>query len=240
MAKQKQPAPPRVSVSAARFHEHLAEQVGYLEASCSGFDEGRTAEFKRIAAAVRTVVHDTGSSTSLLTHLGEKGIQFVSSGFPYDDGNLMSHHGLIGIVGGSGRNGYVALCQTPGGGPLAPRELAFDAWWNEPVIKDGSNRMLRRRDLVLIAANQDGGAHVDGTIDETYDDLARRNSLGWMFSDGQTETPLEQAEAYSIRQIGWEVLETLRRREARLIANEKCQCGSGRKHRYCCGKPAAA
>ncbi|SUW17300.1 YecA family protein [Brevundimonas diminuta] len=235
MAKNKKLAPPRVTVSAARFHEHLSEQIGYLESSCSGFDGGRTAEFKRIAAAIRTLVHDTGSSTSLLAHLGEKNIPFVNTAFPYDERNLLNHHGLIGLGMTADRSGYVAHCQMPGGRPSLD-DQSFEDWWSEPVIKDGSNRFLTRRDLILIAANQDGGSHVDGTIDQTYDDLARQNSLGWMASDGQIETPLAQAEAYSIRQIGWEVLETLRQREARLLANEKCACGSGRKHRYCCGK----
>ncbi|MNX71365.1 hypothetical protein D3C86_1026790 [compost metagenome] len=240
MAKHpKKPAPPRVTVTAQRFQEHLSEQTGYLETSGREFDQGRVAEFKRIASAVRTLVHDTGSSTSLLSHLGEKDMPFFSSAHPYDDRNLLSHHGLIGMRMSATDNGYCAICHMPPGATTL-REMPFDEWWSEIVIKDGQGRGLSRRDLILVAANQDGGSHVDGTIDETYHDLARKNSLGWMFSDGVTETALDKAEAHSIRQIGWEILEALRQRSERLFANERCSCQSGRKYRYCCGKTAGS
>lgn len=236
MRPPKKPSPPRVPVTAERFHEHLDEQIGYLQASCDRFDQGHLAEFKRVATALRTLVHDTGSSTSLLSHLGEKAIDFVGSGYPYDARNLLTHHGLIGMqTSSSSGASYFAFCQMPAD-PFPSRLMTFDDWWSEPVIKDSQGRFLTRRDLILIAANQDGGSHVDGSIDETYDDLARRNSLGWMSFDGTTEKAMDQAEAYSIRQIGWEVLETLTRRAARLAANAPCSCGSGRKNRYCCGK----
>jgi hypothetical protein len=235
LAKQKPPTPPRVNVGAARFHEHLADQIGYLQASCDAFDAGSYPEFKRIAAAVRTLVHDTGSSTSLLQHLGEKAIPFASTAYQLDERNLLSHHGLIGFRMGPDGSRYVGH-----GAANGVHETSFDDWWNEVVIKDGAGRKITRRQLILVAANQDGGTHVDADIDEAYEALARSNSLGWVAFDGISESPMAQAEGVSIRQIGWEVLETLRRREARLLANEKCACGSGRKNRYCCGKGASS
>src|SRR3977135_31817 len=47
----------------------------------------------------------------------------------------------------------------------------FDKWWrDEPVYhskKVGKN--FFRKDVILTAANQDGGAHVDLTVEEFYD-----------------------------------------------------------------------
>jgi hypothetical protein len=51
---------------------HLREQYGFLAVSCELFDQGNEAEAKRIAVAIRTLVHDTPASHSLLEQLGYK------------------------------------------------------------------------------------------------------------------------------------------------------------------------
>lgn len=56
-------------------------------------------------------------------------------------------------------------------------------------------------DLIRVVSNQDGGAHVDPSVDEKHFKLTRRNSLG--ISRGST--PRDSPVPASIRQIGWEV-----------------------------------
>ena len=49
---------------------------------------------------------------------------------------------------------------------LPNRWLHIKDWWNEIIIDD-KRYIFSRRDIVMIAADQDGGAHVDeGCIDE--------------------------------------------------------------------------
>lgn len=59
-------------------------------------------------------------------------------------------------------------------------------------------------------ANQDGGAHVDPSLDAKYAALTRSNSVGWMASDGVRQEPLNDIELHSVRQIAFEFLESFK------------------------------
>jgi hypothetical protein len=63
------------------FKTKLAEQLGFLGRSCEDFDPGHHAEAVRIAAVLRTLFHDTRSSTSLLSHLNARKIHLLSTTF---------------------------------------------------------------------------------------------------------------------------------------------------------------
>ena len=74
------------------------------------------------------------------------------------------------------------------------------------IFIDEQQRKISRRYLVLTAANQDGGAHVDPELDEIYADLTRNNSLGWIKADVGGEGPVSGPERATIRQIAHEAL----------------------------------
>src|SRR3954453_8408028 len=60
--------------------QHLDEQLGFLRSSAQAYDAGDTAEAKRLAVAVRILLHDTNSSHSLLGLLGVKdSLRFVDT-----------------------------------------------------------------------------------------------------------------------------------------------------------------
>jgi hypothetical protein len=69
---------------------------------------------------------------------------------------------------------------------------------------------LTRRDLILVVANQDGGAHVDASLDETYARISRQNSLGRYAASEKKLAPLGSAELVSIRQVAHELLKSLK------------------------------
>lgn len=86
--------------------------------------------------------------------------------------------------------------------------------------------MFSREDFVRYVADQDGGAHVDAELGESYEALTRRNSmqiasntgmLGFFFgptSDkvaGPERSPGSSVALASVRQITHEVLTTLER-----------------------------
>lgn len=48
----------------------LREQLEFIERSCSAYDEGHRSEAIRIAVAIRVLLHDSRTSTSLMKHLG--------------------------------------------------------------------------------------------------------------------------------------------------------------------------
>src|SRR5215204_5674232 len=62
-----------------RYQQELKKQLGFLRRSCQWYDNGEVDEAIRIAVPIRTIIHDTGRSTSLLTHLNAKGIKLWSS-----------------------------------------------------------------------------------------------------------------------------------------------------------------
>ncbi|MNY38532.1 hypothetical protein D3C86_1731660 [compost metagenome] len=91
------------------------------------------------------------------------------------------------------------------------RKVSFEDWWDKIVFVDQHQSRFSRKDIVLTVANQDGGAHVDPSLDESYIRLAKENSLGWKLSVGSSEKDLNNGPVYpSIRSIANELLATLR------------------------------
>ena len=187
----------KTPVSTTELQAHLDEQLRFLERSADAFDRGFEDEGKRLAVAIRILVHDTNLSHSLLGQVGMKTQPFIDTSLPFDPKNVASHHGLISIRLGGGGAKYVPHLDS--GFPA--RRIPFDQWWNEPVIVDGKRRQFSRKDLVLTAANQDGGAHVDPSLDNAYAELSRRNSLNWFAGTLRDVQPLSFPERASIRQI---------------------------------------
>ena len=87
---------------------------------------------------------------------------------------------------------------------------SFESWWSGTVFRDNSRGTLSRKDLVLIAANQDGGAHVDPALNEVYARLSQDNAMGWSTSGPDGERPMPRPERAAIRQIAHETLKTLK------------------------------
>lgn len=190
------------------LENHLKEQIAFLQSSADAFDGGRDIEAKRIAATLRTLLHDTGASKSVLAQLGLKTTLFVDSAEPITPDSVVGHQGLV----------IYELCMNAPARAIAPLDLpnsapepriAFPVWWDAPVFVDPKKRQLSRKALVLAMANQDGGSHVDPVLDSTYADLSRNNSMSWVAFNGIESRPLGGLERIAVRQICHEVLKTL-------------------------------
>ena len=76
-----------------------------------------------------------------------------------------------------------------------------------------SGTKIRRKDLVLKAANEDGGAHVAAHLTPIYEELTKNGSISyWSFPFGEgyinfnfSELPSRNAHLAAIRAIGWEL-----------------------------------
>lgn len=92
------------------------------------------------------------------------------------------------------------------------KKRSFDNWWARLIIyEDNKSNTFTRKDLVLVVANKEGGAHVDPYLDQAYADLSRFNSLGWkLFVYGEEKDFNNTLILPSIRQIAHEVLKTLK------------------------------
>jgi hypothetical protein len=203
----------------ARYQQELKKQLGFLRHSCQSYDEGYVDEVIRIASVIRTLIHDTQSSTSLLKHLNATGIKLWSTtgGAPE---NAVHYQGM----GQYRLQGGVSASFGPSFDDTPMELLPVRDWWDQVVYvfsirpeattEADDIRVLRlsRRDIVLTATNKDGGAHVDARLPLAYETLAADGALGSFYQeiDGvRQEIPIKYAHLVSLRQMGFEVLRSL-------------------------------
>lgn len=193
----------KYKLTTSELEEHLNEQLGDLQRSAHAFDQGYRSEAKRMATILRILLH-TRRSPSLLKQLGRDKIDFVDTNTPFNAANLLTYHGLVGIRVDRGVSSYYAKLETE---TEEKKWTEFDLWWSETIFADQQKWKLTRSDLVLTTADQNGGAHVDGSLEGVYAAISRENSLGWQTEAGSSVVGAELA---GIRQIAHEVLRTLR------------------------------
>jgi len=193
------------------FPRHLNRQVGFLSRSCELYDRGDKEEAIRIATALRVLFRQTPSSTSLITHLGSPSISLVSTiepdPLPHPQLNLT----------------YSAIELTaqlhdsiPRGMPDYGTQLVpLATWWDSEIVFAASLpsqqtlMKMTRQKLVIVAANQDGGTHVDSNLDGIYDQMEKGAGLTINFSPDFGPTvaiALTNSHLAALRQIAAEVL----------------------------------
>ncbi|WP_249593627.1 hypothetical protein [Peribacillus frigoritolerans] len=200
------------------YLNHLIEQIDFLQNSCERFDKGVVSEGKRIAVGIRTLVHDTKNSVSLLTHLDVKNkLYYFNTAIPE------TKFGLTGIrttTEGGGKTIYVAPLDKLSDKRKEQPLITFNKWWTEmKVISDGNNK-FSRKDLIMNVANKDGGAHIDSKLNKSYSKLTRENSLNVFHQDNANQlTSVKGVELASIRQIAFELIRTLSRKYPKYFSN---------------------
>lgn len=169
--------------------ERYAEQIDWMRASAERFDAGVESEAKRIATIIRTLVHNTAISTSLLSQLGiQNEMQWWSTVPSVEQGDAPGTGGL-----------WVSVPHEPGYRPIKgkyPYPLTFDAWWSDPVVRTTVGAYCRS-DFILHSVNFDGGAHIDPELPAAYESLSRNggfrpariNSVGQSYSDSSDPIP---------------------------------------------------
>lgn len=186
---------------------------------CECYDkEGKEIIALSISTAIRVLVHDTNRSTSLLTHMGKKNKKFLSTNISKSTDPI--HLGLVrkinvGVHDGIGGEAkYWPICDEryfPM--PKSKKYLDFEEWWSTEKIFQSSESDLNRKDLVLSMANKDGGAHFDTKVQKKYDDFRYTWSGGSTLIGTKSGISrwYDNVPVYpAIRQIGYELLETLK------------------------------
>ena len=164
----------------------LNEHLDWLRASAERYDARHFSEAKRIAVIIRSLVHDTGVSTSLLSQLGMRDKMVWRSAVGFEDATFVSPP-------------WADLPHEPGFTDIrrmSAHEIDFDTWWKAPMLTHDGTR-IDRSWFVLHAANFDGGAHVDPQLPETYRSLTREgglnplriNSVGEQYPDCSDPVP---------------------------------------------------
>ncbi len=196
------------------FLDKLGEQIRFLLRSCEAFDNGDDAEAVRIAAILRVLLHDKGRSTSLLTHIGKKEIQFLDTNSGFNPKNLFPTFEGLTIMKAFQQNGPTHVAPLKITPPYRMNKwTTFEKWWNDIVYVDKKKSQFTRKDLILTLSDKEGGAHVDRDIDQKAHDFMQPHpmELGGDGPDGIFK-PFQNSPALpSIRQIAFEVLHTLKK-----------------------------
>lgn len=189
----------------------LGEQLHFLRASCDAFDKGFEIEAKRVAVCLRTLLHDTRKSRSLLFQLDWlHGFSFHSTAADVTTWAPNSSCAALVVLTGEGNGArWLPKCAFPNDGSTV-RLLPFDEWWSEWVLLNGSNGRFSRRDLVLEVANTDGGAHVDPSLDAAYHTLISGKATTELWVGPPTTDNPRRMVLITLRQIAHELLETIR------------------------------
>lgn len=191
----------------ANILARLREQMGFLHASLRTFYEGNFAESVRIATTIRVLVHETGRSKSLLQQARPNGLELPI----LDHVRERTEHEEILSFAVSVRLGS----------PVAPAVdlgsthyslSSVGAWWNRTVFtfpKFGTQLVYRRKQVILILANKEGGAHVDENEDQDYKRLMTDPPLTFAVPGVQLDTP--DLARFLTAQSGVEILDCLKR-----------------------------
>lgn len=183
-------------------------QIHLLKKSCAEYDFGDELEAKRIALALRILLHTTRNSKSLFAQLNlNRHYVICSSGSLYTPSNLVSSITLLQMQIANQRIDFQPFLSDF----ASPRTfyLEFEDWWNEIIIDD-KRSYLSRKDVVLHIANTDGGAHVDPILKRAYADLVKMNSLGFSLNiDGKAVYPTNNVAYATVRQIAFEFIQSL-------------------------------
>jgi hypothetical protein len=195
--------------SHVELKDELEKQLRVLRVLCKSFDEDCEDVYVSIATSIRVLLHDgerRSKSRALLTQLGcRRDMLFVDSCGEVNPHNLMTSHLLCAAQIGSPEGAkYVPL------GSRVVKKVRFPSWWNSNVIKDKVGNLFCRKDIVITVANQDGGAHVDTEILMSHKQLSKDNSLGWLWSSGNSrDNQMGNPIPACMRQIATEVIASI-------------------------------
>ncbi len=186
------------------FVAQLKRQLTFLDRSAIAYDSGHHDEAIRMATSIRVLLHQTSASTSLLRHLNAEQINLLST--TEDAGTAIYSMGLGIITLGPDGNNY-----RPNFGKLRTKQLIpAQQWWEQVVYVLNPTTRLSRKKIVLAAANQDGGAHVDSKLSSEYAELSKDGGLGLDFlfvnHDGtEYSEQITCAHFVAIRQMAYEL-----------------------------------
>ncbi|MGV9635490.1 hypothetical protein ACWDO0_15000 [Nocardia rhamnosiphila] len=140
--------------------DRIRQQLGYLDRSSAHYDGGEEDEAIRLATTMRVLFYDRGRNVSVVTHVGLKGSNMLTSSRGLGDWHDYLSHEID--------------FQNPDLIRMKPllgedfRAIPMDDWWDNEVVFTHDGKNYSRSMIIRAAANKDGGAHVDATLEEYY------------------------------------------------------------------------
>lgn len=211
------------------LEEKLEQAVELLKLSCEQFDKGNVVAAVQIATQLRVLVHDTAQSHSLLQQLGIKdSLQYTDSSIKHRGISFLHLENMSNQVISVSDSIYAGLLirkmangdrehfPTLDFAPLLETNLRdsahvdFETWYTGQMMFECLGLKMTRRDIICTLANKEGGAHVDLRYSDAYKYFKEPTMLDITINGRQA--CFRQNPVYvSVRQIAWEVMESLKR-----------------------------
>jgi len=217
----------------ARLKSQLLQQLGFLERSAFAYDQGHKDEAIRMATVMRTLFCGSKKSAGLVFQLHGKKI-FLNSTCHRFDVEPLQFCGLVDFVFRQGQTEGEAVApldgsSTPEGKyflwsefalfptpqpppqPDKPHHVSHRTlrqWLNELIFIFNPKQKLSRLDLLEHAVNQDGGAHVDATLEPNYERLQNPGGfpMSFSWSQGGQQMSVRGVHLPALRQMTYELL----------------------------------
>ncbi|GAB6423434.1 hypothetical protein bcgnr5372_28250 [Bacillus luti] len=211
----------RVDRDKSDYLELLNEQIEFMVNACEQYDKGKFNSAKLLATYIRTIVHQTRSSTSLLTHLEKQNsMKFYTTSFTPK--NAVYFLSMVFMCVTSKKGTTNTIVNEPIFLPIfKPKEylgnrwIQFGNWWNQKIMIS-DHLTFTRSEMIRFMANQDGGAHVDDGVVEKYYKIAKATeSMFYLTNKPLDQDPNQKGEAYKylhfaiVRQIAHELIFSL-------------------------------
>jgi len=194
-----------MAIDPERAKQKLREQLDFIQTACQAFDGGKQSHTINIATYARIIFHETRTSVPLLKHLNAPQTDVLTTVEAPVPGAIFSSSGLSWMKFSlpTGTAVYTSIGQTPWS-CFVPAQI----WWNQSIYLLDSGSSVTRKDLVLMAANKDGGAHVDADLDPKYEAIMRGLVMVTTFVPGKGLHSRRVGDSHltDLRQIGYELL----------------------------------
>lgn len=205
-----------VVLGEADFMRHLYEQLQFLRASAIAFDSGLTAEARRLAVVIYTLLIDTAKITSLVTHLGWPDLKMIDSGSMV---RKFQEFVRADIARSGGNPANLVMMSSPlthytnsppsqaislGEGFEKLDRVPVMQWLEQAAIYSQSGP-ITRKGLVCFLRHKDGGAHIDGKVTQGFYGVVREGAADFSVQVNGADIEITNTAALAMRQIAFEV-----------------------------------
>ncbi|ANI38700.1 hypothetical protein [Mycolicibacterium vaccae] len=191
--------------------DHL---ITCLKSASQRFDQGRHTEVKPLAGHLRALLYRSDGSDALqglrdtLTWVDTAGVPNPKTACSIAGLTLMRirsrHHGAEEYVPKLAMYPPAPIRTRDGDQIFSGSRIPFEHWWTNPVLMDSVGAQYSRKELVLAMAALD-----DRDARSARRALARSASLGWVVRDAPAARLCSSPVVASVRQIGYEVMQSL-------------------------------
>ncbi|GGE53488.1 hypothetical protein EV200_102436 [Pedobacter psychrotolerans] len=170
----------------------LQQQLKDIDALCGEYDKGNKAVIHDISEKIAIIFNNSNQSKSLLSELKLTHLDLLCSSESYNSKSLTNFIGLLKLEHHAAM-GWTYLARLD---RSALVKVSYENWWsNKKLIIDSDGNAFTRAKIIKSEAN---------------DDPLVINTSGWKITDANGDKTTINPIPETIRQIAFELLESLR------------------------------